>query len=50
MDEDYYNEQFINFLDDKYLDSNSVICDFTKIQNIRKSMLKMIKLLQWVDI
>ena len=30
MDEDYYKEQFINFFGHKYLDSNSVICDFVK--------------------
>ena len=30
MEEDYYSEQFINFFGHKYLDSNSVICDFVK--------------------
>ncbi|XOB62830.1 division plane positioning ATPase MipZ [Campylobacterota bacterium DY0563] len=30
MDADYVEEQFINFFGHKYLDSNSVICDFIK--------------------
>ncbi len=30
MDKDYIEEQFINFFGHKYLDSNSVICDFVK--------------------
>lgn len=30
MDMDYIEEQFINFFGHKYLDSNSVICDFIK--------------------
>ncbi|WP_321314258.1 AAA family ATPase [Halarcobacter sp.] len=30
MDADYIEEQFINFFGHKYLDSNSVICDFVK--------------------
>lgn len=30
MEPEYYEEQFINFFGHKYLDSNSVICDFVK--------------------
>ena len=30
MDQEYIEEQFINFFGHKYLDSNSVICDFIK--------------------
>jgi len=30
MDQEYVEEQFINFFGHKYLDSNSVICDFVK--------------------
>lgn len=30
MESDYYKEQFINFFGHKYLESNSVICDFVK--------------------
>lgn len=30
MEPDYIEEQFINFFGHKYLDSNSVICDFVK--------------------
>ncbi len=30
MDQEYIEEQFINFFGHKYLDSNSVICDFVK--------------------
>ena len=37
MEEDYYNEQFINFFGHKYLDSNSVICDFVQNPKIFSS-------------
>ncbi|WP_121628685.1 hypothetical protein [Poseidonibacter antarcticus] len=30
MEDDYIEEQFINFFGHKYIDSNSVICDFVK--------------------
>lgn len=30
MEAEYIEEQFINFFGHKYLDSNSVLCDFVK--------------------
>ncbi len=33
MEADYVEEQFINFFGHKYLESNSVICDFVKNPN-----------------
>ena len=48
MDEDYYKEQYINFFGHKYLDSNSVICDFVKDPKIFSS--KNDKVITMVDI